>query len=99
MILNWKVEDNFADNRGAIVEVSASGEDVVERIHEIIAEGHAHEELKRLKNLKATEGIVLGHFERDGYFFSEYAFDLGMDEKWLRSLMPKSITEAAWGRK
>ena len=96
MILNWKIEDNFVGH--PIVEVSASGENIVERIHEIIAEGHASPELKRLKNLKASEGIVLGHFEENGYFFHEYAQDLDMSEKWLRSLMPKGIAEAAWGR-
>jgi hypothetical protein len=91
--LTWTIERAGIDfgsySMSDIVEVSAAGESIVERIHEM--------QIKRLYKIGPKDGIVLGHFERNGSFFGEWAFDLDIDEKWLRDLMPASVKREAFG--
>lgn len=96
MLLHWTIigPPRIHDT---IVEVSAEGQDLVDRVQEVIAEGGASPELKRLKNLKPNEGIILGHFEKNGSYFGEYSWDVDIQPKWLAEHMPKSVAMSARG--
>lgn len=89
--LSFQIE-NWGHPDGPVIEILARGPGIEDRVE------HArNKQILRERKITGRDWVILGNINRQGYYWSEWSFDLDIDDAWVVSQVPESVKKKAWG--